>query len=205
MDLMNGRWAALLIVWVCLPAVALPSDRTALAFAHHGSAGQLPRVPELLSHTLLLQLPDSLRIKMVAALARGELATAIALWEAQMGRKAPEWLRAFQGAFSEANQKAGPCVAVARNIFEGFKRLGERPSYLRFTAEGSRFLGFEMRAGEPRSTIQVSERWFHVTVQVKDRIYDAFTGPKGLPLTEYIERLSTEPGATLTRQIVESP
>lgn len=121
-----------------------------------------------------------------------------------MGRQAPLWLRAFQNAFSTDNQRAGPCVEVAKAIFEGFRRLGAEPSFVRFTAHGSRFLGFEMRAGKPGSTIQVSELRTHVVVQVKDRLYDAFTGPAGLPVSEYVKRLVTEPGASITPQTVSS-
>jgi hypothetical protein len=111
----------------------------------------------------------------------------------------------MQEAFSTTNQRAGPCIEVARSIFEGFRRLGANPSYLRFSAQGSRFLGFEMRAGKPSSTIQVSELRMHLVVQVKDRVYDAFTGPTGLPLSEYLKRLVTEEGATIASQVVASP
>lgn len=185
---MRASWAVVLVLLAVAPVMASPM------------AGVPTRLIQLLP-----QMPSSLQARMLAALARGDLAGAMALWEAQMGRKAPEWLRAFQAAFSTGNQRAGPCVEVAKSIFEGFKQLGTSPSYLRFTAQGSRFLGFEMRAGEPRSTVQVSELRFHMAVQVKDRVYDAFTGPGGLPLTDYLQRLTTEPGATITRQVIESP
>ncbi len=46
-----------------------------------------------------------------------------------------------------------------------------------------------MRAGEPRSTIQISENFVHYAVQVENRIYDAFTGPQGLAIAEYTKRL----------------
>jgi hypothetical protein len=201
---MNARWVALLSSLAVMPVLASPVVRVPLEVARQAQVAQLGNAPAQMTQ-LVLRMPDSLRVKMFAAVARGDFASAVALWEAQMGRKAPQWLKAFQEAFSAANQRAGPCVDVAKSISEGFKQLGATPSYMKFTAEGSRFLGFEMRAGEPRSTVQVSERWFHVVVQVKDRVYDAFTGPRGLPLTEYLQRLSTEPGATITRQVVESP
>jgi hypothetical protein len=182
--------------WVVLAvAVAVPVSEPPLA--------QVATTPGQVSQ-LVLQMPDSLQARMLAAIGRGDIVGAIAMWELRMGRKAPEWLLAFQNAFSTNNQRAGPCVEVARSIFEGFKRLSAKPSYVRFTAQGSRFLGFEMRAGDPRSTVQVSEMRIHVVVQVEDRFYDAFTGPTGLPVAEYVKRLLTEEGATITSQVIAS-
>jgi hypothetical protein len=96
-------------------------------------------------------------------------------------------------AESVANQKAGPCIEVAKNVFEGFRRLGKEPTYIKFISEGTHrganLLAFEMRAGEPRSTIQISENFVHYAVRVENRIYDAFTGPQGLAVAEYAKRL----------------
>ncbi|MDY7230215.1 hypothetical protein [Hyalangium rubrum] len=47
---------------------------------------------------------ESTRAKVLAALARGDIVGAIAAYEAHVGRRAPEWLRALQTAYSTKNQ-----------------------------------------------------------------------------------------------------
>jgi hypothetical protein len=130
---------------------------------------------------------------MLAAISRGDLAGAIGLWELEMGRSAPRWLLSFQAAFSTDNQRVGPCIKVAQSVYEGFKRLGTNPSYIRFTSQGTQrranLIAFELRAGEPSSTIQLSDNSTHYAVQVGERIYDAMTGPTGLLVTDYMQRL----------------
>jgi hypothetical protein len=155
----------------------------------------------------VLQHPSTIKTRMLAAIAQGDLAGAIALWELEMGRRAPQWLTEFQAAFNVANQRAGPCAEVAKSVFEGFKRLGEKPAYVRFTSTGSmrgaNVIAWERRAGDPSSTFQISIGFYHYAVQVKDRVYDAMTGPMGLTVTEYMKRLQS-PGA-LSMQVVSEP
>jgi len=198
------RWMVLVVLWGVVPVSASPTTPLPAAHAQRFILAQTVGLPGQLSRSVL-QMTDTFRAQMLGAIARGDIAGAIALWELEMGRQAPLWLQAFQAAFSTDNRRAGPCIEVARSVFEGFKRLGESPSYVRFTAQGSRFLGFEMSAGKSSSTVQVSELRMHVVVQVKDRFYDAFTGPAGLPTAEYLKRLVTEEGATITSQLVTSP
>lgn len=184
---MSIRWFVMAVLLITAPSRASPIQ---------GTAGWVSRA--------VLQMPDTLRTRMMAALARGDLAGAISLWELETGQSAPTWLQAFQNAFSSANQKAGPCIQVAKSVFEGFKQLGNNPSYVRFTAAGSRwgdeFIAFELRAGEPRSSIQISINAVHYAVRVGDRIYNAMTGPTGLLVTDYMNRLHS-PGS-LSSQIV---
>jgi hypothetical protein len=202
---MSVRWGVVFaIILGAAPVVASPTTRLPAVQLQRLLLAQTVDIPGRLSQAVL-QMPDTLRVRMLAAIARGDIAGAIALWELETGHQAPLWLQAMQEAFSTANQRAGPCIEVARSIFEGFRRLGANPSYLRLSAQGSRFLGFEMRAGKPSSTVQVSELQMHLVVQVKDRVYDAFTGPAGLPVSEYLKRLVTEEGATITSQVVGSP
>ncbi len=202
---MRVRWMVVLaVVLGAVPVVASPTTRVPVVHVQRLILAQTVGLPGRLSQ-VVLQMTDTLRAQMLAAIARGDVAGAIALWELETGHQAPLWLRAMQEAFNTANQRAGPCIEVARSIFEGFRHLGANPSYLRFSAQGSRFLGFEMRAGKPSSTVQVSELRMHLVVQVKDRVYDAFTGPTGLPVSEYLKRLVTEEGATITSQVVGSP
>ena len=188
---MNIRWLVVAVALSATPTLASPVSGTAESLAQ-----------------LVLQMPDTLRTRILAALARGDLAGAISIWELEMGRSAPKWLQAFQSAFSTDNQKAGPCIEVARSVFEGFKRLGATPSYIRLSTTGTRwgddFIAFELRAGDPRSSIQISNNAVHYAVQVGERIYDAMTGPKGLMMTEYMKRLHS-PGSLSMQAVSQLP
>ncbi len=152
----------------------------------------------------ILQMPDTLRTRMLAAIGRGDFAEAISLWELQAGKTAPQWLIALQSAFSTSNQKTGPCIQVARSVFEGFKQLGRKPTYVEFTTSGTHrganLIGFDLPMGARSKTIQISENAVHYAVQIEDRVYDAMTGPAGLPLAEYMARLQS-PG-TISMKIV---
>jgi len=190
---MNVRGLLLAIVLCTAPVLASPATGPARQVLH-----------------AVLQMPDSLRVRMLAALARGEFAGAISLWELETGKNAPQWLLAFQSAFSTTNQRAGPCIQVARDVFEGFKRLGMKPSYVRLsttvTEWGDDFIAFERRAGEPRSAIRISDNALHFAVQVEDRIYDAMTGPTGLTVIEYLKRLySPAPGGISVQTLERLP
>lgn len=148
-------------------------------------------------------LPDSIRLRMLAALVRGDIESAIAMYQLHTGiQEVPKWLQAFQAAFSAANRVAGPCERVAEDVFEGFHKLGANPSYIRFTTLGegpaANLIGFELRAGEPSSTVMITTQRFHYAVQVKDRIYDAFTGSGGLEWAEYVRRLAVHSPVKLT-------
>src|SRR6218665_2662313 len=188
---MNVRGLLLAIVLCPAPVLASPATGPARQVLH-----------------AVLQMPDSLRARVLAALARGDIAGAISLWELETGKNAPQWLLAFQSAFSTANQRAGPCIQVARDVFEGFKRLGAKPSYIEFVTKGSnrfdRVIAFELRDGDPSSTIQISENALHYAVQVENRLYDAMTGPVGLSLAEYMNRLNS-PGKLSMRTVGQIP
>lgn len=140
--------------------------------------------------------PDTVRLKMLAALARGDIAGAISLWQLQTNRSTvPAALQAMQSAYSVANRTMGPCIQVARDISNGFKAFGGSPQYVRFMPPGKPpYLGWEMRAGDPKSTIQISDMGTHYAVMMKDKIYDAFTGPEGMVLSEYLKRLVAHDG-----------
>lgn len=158
---------------------------------------------------VVTQIAESTRLKMLAAIARGDIEGAITLWTVHTGQQnIPAWLRALQTSFSTENQRAGPCIKVAKSIFEGFKNLGGQPTYLKFASEGTQrganLLGFEMKAGDARSTIQISENFVHVAVRVENRIYDAFTGPRGLEVAEYMRRL-VSPGSITSQAVSELP
>jgi hypothetical protein len=204
---MNMRWLVVVAALGATTAMASPARGAAPALIQSIVTTQVASPPGLLAKAVL-QIPDTLRTKMLAALARGDLAGAISLWELQMGRSAPKWLQAFQSAFSSDNQKAGPCIEVAKSVFEGFKRLGANPTYVRFTSTGTQwgdeFIAFELRAGEPRSTIQISTNAVHYVVRVGDRIYDAMTGPAGLVMSDYMRRLLS-PGSISMQTVSQLP
>ncbi|ATB34208.1 hypothetical protein [Melittangium boletus] len=187
---MNVRGLFLVIALGTTPVLASPATGPARQVLH-----------------AVLQIPDSLRVRMLAALARGDLAGAISLWELETGKNAPQWLLAFQAAFNTTNQRAGPCIQVARDVFEGFKQLGMKPSYVRFsttvTEWGDDFIAFERRAGEPRSAVQISNNALHFAVQIENRIYDAMTGPTGLIVTDYLKRIHSPASGGISMQLVE--
>jgi hypothetical protein len=125
-------------------------------------------------------LPDSLRVKMLEALTRGDVIGAIGLWRLHTGREGalPRALQAFQEAFNAANRIAGPCERVARDIHEGFKFLGGTPRYARISSTQGPFLTWQGR-------VLVSDNKLHRAVRYGERIYDAFTGPAGMLESEY--------------------
>lgn len=166
----------------------------------HGAAGWI--------RDSVLLMPDSLRTRVLAAIARGDIAGAVSLWELETGRNAPHWLQGFQAAFNAVNQRAGPCIQVARSVYEGFKQLGASPTYIQFTTaivrRGDNLIGFELRAGEPRSTVNISVNAVHYVVRVGDRLYDAMTGPAGLTTAEYMQRLQS-PGRLSMQTLSQLP
>ncbi|MFY0527357.1 hypothetical protein ACN28I_30830 [Archangium gephyra] len=153
----------------------------------------------------VLQMTDTFRAQMLAMLSRGDIQGAIALYQLETGRQTlPKWLQFLELAFAAENRRPGPCIEVARSISKAFQQLGGKPEFIRFTTRGSRYLAFEMRAGEPRSTVQLSDLSLHVAVRLQNKIYDAFTGPRGLPEDEYIRRLVTEEGMKITSAVLNS-
>ncbi len=135
---------------------------------------------------------DSARAQVLAHLARGELAKAVQAYEVATGLKAPLWLTGFKAAFDTSKQMPGACQEVARSIHAVFTQLGGKPEYVRLTTvmdEAGRRAGFMVFKMADGQDLRVSERGFHVVVQLKDRIYDAFTGAGGLPRQEYMSRL----------------
>jgi hypothetical protein len=137
---------------------------------------------------------DSLRLKMMACLARGDIAGAIVLYEAETGQAAPSWLMELQGAYNVANQQAGRCQQVARIIHTAFSKLGQTPQYIAFKAnEGEQYVVFELANGKDAP---VSRTGYHVAVRLGDLIYDAYTGSLGMTLSDYLSRLHALQGVT---------
>jgi hypothetical protein len=149
---------------------------------------------------------DSARAKVLAHLARGELAEAIQAYEVATGLKAPLWLTGFKAAFDASKQVPGACQGVAQSIHTVFTRLGGKPEYVRLTTvadeTGNRagFMVFRMADGRE---LRVTELGFHVVVRMKDRIYDAFTGAGGLSWQEYMSRLGAR--TPIMNEVVSAP
>ena len=132
---------------------------------------------------ILHQLPDSLRVKMLACIAQGDVTGAIALYQLATGQeRIPTWLRAFQAAFGAANQVVGSCSRVARDVFEGLRQLGASPQYIRLSSTAGRFLSWQGR-------IIMSDNNTHFAVRNGDKIIDAFTGPAGMTTAEYLQQV----------------
>jgi len=126
-------------------------------------------------------LPDTARMKFMTCLAQVDFDCAVAAYTAAHGvDEAPAWLRAFFNAFSAANRVAGRCEPVARALYEGFVKIGQRAQIINISSKGPdvRFFSWQDR-------IMVSNNNFHQAVRIGDTIYDAFTGPKGMSMTEY--------------------
>ncbi|MFL5354520.1 papain fold toxin domain-containing protein [Archangium sp.] len=144
---------------------------------------------------------DSIRLEMMACLVRGDIAGAIALYEAETGQAAPAWLMELQGAYSVANQQAGKCQQVARIIHTAFGKLGQTPQYIAIRALGNKdYIAFDMASGKSPG---ITYNGYHAAVMIEDRVYDAYTGPMGMKLMDYMSRLHAELGVTWT--VVSAP
>lgn len=137
---------------------------------------------------------DSIRVKVLASLARGDIAGAIAMYEAHTGQAAPAWLMDLQMAYGVANQAAGKCQQVARIIHTALSKLGQTPQYVAFkTDEKKPYMVFELANGKDAS---VSHTGYHVAVRLDNLIYDAYTGPLGMKFSDYLSRLHAQKGVT---------
>jgi hypothetical protein len=144
---------------------------------------------------------DSIRLRLLAYLARGDIAGAIAMYQVQTGQAAPAWLMDLQGVYGVANQAAGRCQQVARIIHTAFLKLGQTPQYIAFrTDENKPYMVFELANGKDAS---VSRTGYHGAVRVGDMIHDAYTGPLGMKLSDYLSRLHAQKGVAL--EVVSTP
>ena len=148
---------------------------------------------------------DSARAKVLAHLARGDVAQAIHAYEVATGLKAPLWLTGFKAAFDASKQVPGACQAVARSIHAVFTRLGGKPEYVELTtriADERVYVDIVFRLANGKDA-RVSNTGLHVLVRMGDRAYDAFTGAAGLPWADYMSRLGAP--APIVEKVVESP
>ena len=147
-----------------------------------------------LTQSSLLGIAESTRLKLLSYLAQGDIVGAIAYYELQTGHQAPAWLRNLQVAYSVTNQAAGKCQEVARTLHTAFTRLNQTPQYVAFKAnQGEDYMIFELANGKQAP---VSHTGYHVTVRLGDLIYDAYTGPAGMKLSDYVARLHARLGVS---------
>jgi hypothetical protein len=174
---------------VCRPGhegLCLESQDTGVAAVH------VLLAPHALTRAILGYLPDTVRTKIFAALASGDVDAAVAAYMAHKGlTDAPRWLQAFQAAFSVANRTVGPCRQVAGDIHAAFVQFGARAEYVAFRARNYHYMSFDLPGG---TSPAITQSGYHVVVKVGDRLYDAFTGPAGLTMAEYMVRLHARYG-----------
>lgn len=147
-----------------------------------------------------LAITESTRAKLLAYLARGDIAGAIAMYEVHTGQPAPVWLRNLQVAYGAASQIPGKCQDVARTIHQAFTQLGQRPEYVAFRTERPIYMVFELTEGKQAS---VSRAGYHVAVRAGESIYDAYTGPVGMKFDDYLLRLQAR--ITISWEVVSTP
>jgi hypothetical protein len=150
---------------------------------------------------------SSIQARLKACILAGDLQCVVTqyLLLKDIGR-VPGWLVSFQNAFAAINREAGKCESVARTIHEGLTRLGQRPEYLRITVQGhGKILGFdEVSQGLLLRTHQVSITGYHVAIKLDGKVIDAYTGFAGLPIHEYMARLSASPGSKIVEEVVQT-
>jgi hypothetical protein len=135
---------------------------------------------------------SSIQLRLLTYLARGDIAGAIVLYEAETGHPPPAWLLNLQGAYSTANQVVGKCQQVARTIHTAFTELQQKPQYIAFKAKADEeFIVFDLASGNSPS---ITKNGYHVAVRLGERIYDAYTGPLGMTWKEYLSRLHAQQG-----------
>jgi len=194
----RGRATTALLVLLCLsPLPGLASSPTAMT-----------RLPSLVLSNPPLPGDESIRARLKACILAGDLHCIVDkyLLLKDIGR-VPGWLVAFQNAFAVANRRAGECEKVARSIHEGLTRLGQNPEYFRFSVQGNtRLLSFdELARGVLVRSHQLSTTGKHLAVKLGDKVIDAYTGPAGLPLSEYLTRLNTVSTSRVVYEVTQAP
>ena len=90
---------------------------------------------------------ESTRARLLVHLTQGDIAGAIAMYEAHTGQQAPVWLRGLQVAYSAASQVPGKCQEVSRMIHTAFSNLGKSPEFVAFKGKND-YMMFEFASGK---------------------------------------------------------
>ena len=191
-------WHGWVLLGLLLPALATWAQAA-------GTATQL--TGRVLTNTPPGPQDDTIRARLKSCLLMGDMKCVVDeyLLLKDLGRM-PGWLVAFQNAFSITNRRPGECEKVAQAIHMALREFTQRPVFIRFSIRGeSKLMGFNVvENGLLVRNLQVSPNAHHVAVKLGDRVIDAYTGLAGLPLREYMARLTTEPGSQVIHQIVEA-
>jgi hypothetical protein len=128
---------------------------------------------------------NSINMHMLSLIVRGDIAGASEYYLLATGAsQVPRWLTTMQQAFNVGNQVAGRCEAVANNIAEGFRKLGQNPQLVKIFGDKGQYLSWQGQK-------MVSNNNFHVAVMNDGRIFDAYTGPAGMTWVEYQAAIQT--------------
>lgn len=131
-------------------------------------------------------LEDSLTARYNAALAQGNLTEAITIAQAgatpaavTLATKGQSLYNVVGGYLQRFPLQSNQCEKAAKAIHDIFRYNGLLPQYLKINA---RF-----------HSTYISERYVafqHFAVRLGDRVFDASTGPSGMPYADYINRLN---------------
>ena len=130
----------------------------------------------------------------------GKISEALSYAKEHYGR-IPSYLQQYAGAFAPANQVVGKCQDVARSIHGSLARLGAQPEYVAIRSKWD-YPVFKMPDGTEQT---LSHTGYHVVVRAGNMVYDAYTGPVGMRLTDYLQRLTTPQGFKVEAAVVTKP
>jgi len=92
----------------------------------------------------------------------------------------------MQSAFAAGSRVVGPCHQVAKDVAKGFEFLGQKPQFVALRAKAYDFMSCDLPDG---TSLPVIRNGYHVVARGGNRIYDAFTGPAGMTVADYMARL----------------
>ncbi len=168
--------------------------------ASAGHALAVPMPPGYVSGSNPLFPTNSYDAHIRNLLLAGKVTEALGYVKEQSGR-VPAWLRSYAAAFDAAKRSVGQCQEVAKAIHGALSRLGERPEYLSVRSEWG-YISFRMPDGTEQT---ITRTGYHVAVQVGDRVFDAYTGPVGMKLSDYLSRLSVVSNHSISTSVVNKP
>lgn len=168
------------------------------ATAGHGLV--LPALPAYVSGANPLFPTNSYDANIRNLLLSGKVAEALGYAKEHYGR-VPDWLRSYAAAFDAAKRAVGQCQGVAKAIHEGMTQVGQKPEYLALRANWD-FVVFKAGDGKQHT---VTHNGYHVVVKAGEKVYDAYTGPAGMKLSDYLARIFIDSGAKLETAVVATP
>lgn len=128
----------------------------------------------------------------------GKVADALNYARQHYGR-VPDFLNKYSEAFKVDNQKVGQCQEVARAIHAALSNLGAKAEYIAIRVKWDHPL-FKLKEGAEKT---MSFNGNHYAVRVEGVVYDAFTGPEGMKVEEYLSRIILPEGFKITKDMIE--